>query len=184
MSLTRKAGGAFPNGPLIILYGSQTGTAEGFANSLARDARARGFDAKARDIEQYEPAGLADEDEAPVVFLVATHGEGEPTDSAAAFFQFLRDERCDNLKSLRFAVFALGNRQYEHFCGAGKWLDGQLAKLNAERFYALGTGDDDDDLDGDFERWTDGLWPALCGGDAGAGGGAGGGAKLPTRWKG
>ena len=64
----------FPNGPLVILWGSQTGTAEGFGKTLAREARQRGFKARSIDLEDYEPDDLAEE-EAPVVFLMATHGE-------------------------------------------------------------------------------------------------------------
>ena len=64
----------FPNGPLIILWGSQTGTAEGFGATLAREARQRGFKASSVDLEDYKPDELAEE-EAPVVFLMATHGE-------------------------------------------------------------------------------------------------------------
>ena len=64
----------FPNGPLVILWGSQTGTAEGFGETLAREARQRGFKARSIDLEDYEPDELAEE-EAPVVFLMATHGD-------------------------------------------------------------------------------------------------------------
>lgn len=64
----------FPNGPLVILWGSQTGTAEGFGKTLAREARQHGFKARSIDLEDYEPDELAEE-EAPVVFLMATHGE-------------------------------------------------------------------------------------------------------------
>ena len=161
VSLSKPVGGAFPRGPLLILWGSQTGTAEGFGNMLAREARQRGFDARSVDLEAYAPEKLADEDEAPVVFLMATHGEGEPTDNAAAFYKFLEDERCDNLKSVRFAAFALGNKQYEHFGAMGNWVDRKLAALGATRLYPLAIGDDDDDLEGDFETWRDGLWAAL-----------------------
>merc|ERR1719502_2436375 len=126
-----------------------------------REARRRGFDARSLDIESYAPERLAEEDEAPVLFLMATHGEGEPTDNAMSFYKYFEDERCDNLKSLRFAAFALGNKQYEHFCAMGKWVDRKCASLGATRIYELGLGDDDDDLEGDFERWCEGLWLAL-----------------------
>ena len=50
---------------------------------------------------RYPPEKLAEEDEAPVIFLMATHGEGEPTDNAVAFYRYFEEERCDNLKSLK-----------------------------------------------------------------------------------
>ena len=107
----------FPNGPLVILWGSQTGTAEGFGETLAREARQRGFKARSIDLEDYEPDELAEE-EAPVVFLMATHGEGDPTDNAVQWYKHLNNEaerQPGELRGVRCATFALGNRQYEHF---------------------------------------------------------------------
>ena len=164
VSLSRKRPSKedFPRGPLIILWGSQTGTAEGFGNDLMREARQRGFNAKSLDLEEYDHTKLSEEDEAPVIFLMATHGEGEPTDNAMGLFKYLEEERCDNLKSLKYTAFALGNKQYEHFCAMGKWIDSKAKALGATRLYELGLGDDDDDLEGDFEKWREGLWKALC----------------------
>ena len=34
-----------------------------------------------------------------------------------------------NLKSLRFAAFALGNKQYQHFCAMGRWIDAKATAL-------------------------------------------------------
>ena len=44
-------------------------------------------------MEAYPPEKLQEEDVAPVIFLMATHGEGEPTDNAAAFYRFFEEER-------------------------------------------------------------------------------------------
>ena len=110
--------------------GSQTGTAEGFGNDLMREARQRGFNAKSLDLEEYDHTKLSEEDEAPVIFLMATHGEGEPTDNAMGLFKYLEEERCDNLKSLKYTAFASANKQYEHFCAMGKWID---SKAKASR---------------------------------------------------
>ena len=63
---------------------------------------------------------------------------------------------------MRCATFALGNRQYEHFCYMGRWMDARLVAYGATRLCALGEGDDDDNLEADFERWKATLWEALC----------------------
>jgi NADPH-ferrihemoprotein reductase len=45
------------------------------------------------------------------IFLMATHGEGEPTDNAINFMKWLKsEERTPHiLNSLNFTVFGLGN---------------------------------------------------------------------------
>ena len=57
----------------------------------------------------------------PVFFLVATYGEGDPTDSAVEFQRWLLDagQRAPGcLAHVRYGVFGLGNRQYDQVrCG-------------------------------------------------------------------
>ncbi len=123
------------------------------------------------------------------IFLMATYGEGEPTDNAVSFIRFLNDSgvKSDSnagdennfaeekkgedfvlnddgfvFRDLEYAVFGLGNTQYEHYNATGKKVDSLLDKLGASRIAKLGLGDDDNDLEGDFENWRDNvLWPAL-----------------------
>ncbi|KAJ1616549.1 hypothetical protein T492DRAFT_1152331 [Pavlovales sp. CCMP2436] len=149
-------------GRLVILWGSQTGTAEGFAKTLEHEALERGFEAQHVDLEDYDVESLAQEP-GLVVFLMATHGEGEPTDNAVAFHAWLGsgDRPGDEMGAVRFAAFALGNRQYEKFCSEGIWVDERMAQLGAARVHALGQGDDDQDLEADFEHWRIGLWSEL-----------------------
>jgi len=121
------------------------------------------------------------------IFLMSTYGEGEPTDNAAQFMRLLwkksglkgpnsdaeeeeeekKGEEGDTLdptylKGLDYAVFGLGNKQYQFFNAMGKAADASLEKVGASRILEIGLGDDDDDLEADFENWKDNiLWPAL-----------------------
>lgn len=112
------------------------------------------------------------------VFLISTYGEGEPTDNSAAIVMELKsllniasdEEKKDDtplvgdhiLSDLHFSVFGLGNKQYEKFNAMGKFFDSALEHVGATRLAKIGTGDDDNDLEGDFETWKDlVLWPTL-----------------------
>lgn len=150
-----------------ILYGTQTGTAERFAKSLKSQLESKygattAFDLV--DLEHYD-GSIRLSREKIAFFLVATYGDGEPTDSSTEFFTWLSsivdtgdDTYCQNLK---FAVFGLGNRQYEHFCAMGKRLQKDMLALGAAPIAKLGEGDDDGDIDEDFEAWSTDLFTAI-----------------------
>lgn len=153
----------YPRGSLSIFFGSQTGTAEGFARIVMEEAKKQGFDARVIDLEDFSPEILSSTKLA--FFLMATYGEGEPTDNAAAFYKWLKNEDgsvpTDYLANLNFCVFGLGNRQYEHFNRMGKFTDEHLEIFGAKRVMPLGLGDDDGSLEDDFEKWRETLWSSL-----------------------
>lgn len=124
-------------------------------------------------MEEFDSEQLKNEEAA--IFLVATYGEGEPTDNAMDFYKWLVDKegKLDNnvLNKLNYCVFGLGNRQYEHFNAMGKIVDDRLQKVGAAKMYERGEGDDDADIEEDFQTWKSELWNTLVdklrGGDAG-----------------
>jgi len=143
-----------------IFYGSQTGTAEDFSHKLAAEAKRYKFGPEVIDIEEYETSELSSENF--VIFVVATYGEGEPTDNAKAFYDWLiSSQEQDLLKDVKYTVFGLGNRTYDHFNEMGIYFDRRLEELGAQRIYKLGLGDDDSSLEDDFASWKKGLWPVL-----------------------
>ncbi|KAJ1456874.1 hypothetical protein M885DRAFT_438997 [Pelagophyceae sp. CCMP2097] len=154
-----------------IYFGSQTGTAEGFAKILADEARAHGFAPRIVDLEDFEPETLCGEGRAEIaIFAMATYGEGEPTDNAHVFLRWCKEQKKEGsspLAGVRFSVFGLGNKQYEHFNAVGRQADGFLEALGGSRAHELGIGDDDDDLEADFVKWREGFW-AATGTEAGA----------------
>ena len=64
-------------------------------------------------------------------------------------------------QDVSYAVFGLGNKQYEHFAAVGKRLHKALAALGAVAVCPRGDGDDDDDIDADFDAWQADLLTAL-----------------------
>ncbi|EDO39434.1 predicted protein [Nematostella vectensis] len=149
--------------PLAIFYGSQTGTAEEFASRLAKDAQRYGikamvFDPEENDMEELTRMGEIDNSFA--IFVMATYGEGDPTDNAQEFYEWLQNDR-DDLDCLNFAVFGLGNKTYEHYNSMGRYVDKRLEELGGYRIYQRGEGDDDGNIEEDFVRWREEFWPAV-----------------------
>lgn len=73
------------------------------------------------------------------------------------------EEHDENLfKNVKFTVFGLGNKTYEHFNFIGRKIDERMEKFGAQRIFRRGEGDDDASIEDDFSAWKKDLWPALC----------------------
>lgn len=116
---------------LTILYGGETGNSAGLANSLGELAVARGVAARVVDMASYKPRRLKDEQD--LLVIVSTHGEGDPPQSALDLFDYVEGPKAPKLGALRFAILALGDSTYEHYCEAGKRLDRYFEQLGATR---------------------------------------------------
>jgi NADPH-ferrihemoprotein reductase len=166
---------------IVIFYGSQTGTAEEYAIRLAKEAKQKfGLASLVCDPEEYDFENL---DQIPedccAIFVMATYGEGEPTDNAVPLMQNLEDESFEfskgqrTLDGLKYVVFGLGNRTYEHYNLIGRKLDDTLTAMGATRIGERGEGDDDKSMEEDYLEWKDGMWndfAAIMGVEEGQGG--------------
>ncbi|XP_017346986.1 S-adenosyl-L-methionine-dependent tRNA 4-demethylwyosine synthase TYW1 [Ictalurus punctatus] len=154
-----------------IFYGSQTGTAKGFARELAEDAQVLGFESDVIDLKDYDPEDkLSDEctSKRICVFLMATYTDGKPTESAEWFCKWLEEASTDfrygktYLKGMRYAVFGLGNSVYVgHYNTVGKNVDKWLWMLSAARVMSRTEGDCDvvksrnGSIQADFQAWKE-----------------------------
>ncbi len=137
--IARQAGGGLVPGAapasaartLTVLHGGETGNSAGVARAFVASAGERGLAPKLVDLKDYKPRGLKTEQD--VVLVVATHGEGDPPQPAMDFFEFVEGPKAAKLPDLRFAVLALGDSSYEHYCAAGKRLDRRFEELGATR---------------------------------------------------
>jgi sulfite reductase (NADPH) flavoprotein alpha-component len=143
-----------PRLAIKVLFASQTGTAEGLAKKLTKEARSRGFDADLLDLSFLSLEALAKLDH--VVVIASTHGDGDAPDCAARFALQLQAARGTPLAGLKYAVLALGDRSYSKFCSFGQRIDERFAALGAIRL--ADRIDADGDVDEPFNSFRDALW--------------------------
>lgn len=116
---------------LTILHISETGNSTELAIRLSAQAVEQGLNPTLVDIADYKVRKLKEEQD--LLIITSTHGEGDPPQSGMEFFEFVEGRKAPALSELRYAVLALGDMSYEHFCGAGKRLDERFEALGAKR---------------------------------------------------
>lgn len=148
------------NTPLLVLYGSNLGTAEGIAHRIADEAQARGFAATAAPLDEY--VGRLPRTGA-VVIITATYN-GNPPDNAIRFCDWVSGKMLPAaaLQGVNYAVFGCGNRDWATFQAVPKLIDAQLEMHGARRVYEYGAGDARGDFDGQFRAWYAPLWTTLA----------------------
>lgn len=142
---------------VTILYGSQTGNAQGLAKKTGKTLEEKGFNVTVSSMNDFKPNNLKKVQN--LLIVVSTHGEGEPPDNALSFHEFLHGKRAPKLDELRFSVLSLGDSSYEFFCQTGKEFDERLEELGGTRIYQR--VDCDVDFDEPATEWIQGVLDGL-----------------------
>ncbi|KAG9097123.1 hypothetical protein FS749_007030, partial [Ceratobasidium sp. UAMH 11750] len=162
--------------PVLVLYASDGGAAEKVAKRLGQRAQARGLAARVQTLDSVPLAKLVDEegDEARMLFVTSTAGQGEPPQNGRDTFKAINAAAARGettlLSKLKYAVFGMGDSHYwprpedaHYYNKPGKDLDARLTELGGTRIAALGLGDDQD-ADGPqtgYKAWEPLVWKAL-----------------------
>lgn len=148
------------NTPLLVLYGSNLGTAEGIAHHIADDGATQGFATTVASLDDY----LGKLPTQGAVVVVTASYNGTPPDNAAKFCQWLQSGALESkaLQGVNYTVFGCGNRDWAAtYQAVPNLIDTQLEAHGARRIYGRGEGDARDDFDGQFRAWYGPLWSAL-----------------------
>src|SRR5918996_3700003 len=144
--------------PLTVLYGTDSGNAEGVADNATKAAAKSGFAARLVDMADTEPAEMAKTEH--LLVITSTWGEGDPPERAAAFYHALMADDAPRFDGVPFSVLALGDSSYVNFCETGRQIDARLEALGGKRIAPR------IDCDLDYEEpaaaWTKGALKELA----------------------
>ncbi|HRJ69274.1 MAG TPA: cytochrome P450 [Beijerinckiaceae bacterium] len=145
------------NTPLLVLYGSNLGTAEELAHRVADLATLNGFDTRFAPMDEF--AGNLPEQGGVVIFCSSYNGAAP--DNATQFVKWIQsDLPRDALAKVRYAVFGCGNSDWAAtYQSVPRMLDERMADLGGKRVAPRGEGDARTDLDSHFETWFGALRP-------------------------
>lgn len=136
---------------ILILYGSETGTAESYARQAAR--RLSRHHPQVMALDEYNTLEMSSEQY--VLVVTSTFGNGEVPGNAKNFYSWIQQQPTGAFDRLNFAVMALGSTVYPHFCAAGAALDRELSRAGGNRMVTMHQGDEIKGQAETFRQWLD-----------------------------
>ncbi|KSU63161.1 NADPH--cytochrome reductase [[Bacillus] enclensis] len=141
--------------PLLVLYGSDAGTAEGVAKELADTASFHGVRTEVSPLND-RVGSLPTEG---AVLIVTSSYNGKPPSNAGQFVQWLEEVKPGELEGVHYAVFGCGDHNWAStYQNVPRLIDEKLAEKGAERFSRRGEGDASGDFEEQLEQWKDSMW--------------------------
>ncbi|KWV91701.1 bifunctional cytochrome P450/NADPH--P450 reductase [Erythrobacter sp. YT30] len=143
--------------PLLVLYGSNLGSSEGFAHEVAQRGEFNGFDVTLAPLD----AHVDDLPSNGAVAIACASYNGKPPDNAAKFVEWL-DQTSADLSDVSYLMLGCGNSDWAAtFQEVPRLIDARLAALGAKRIVDTEELDARGDVDTQFHDWLDALIPQL-----------------------
>ncbi len=143
---------------LTIIYGSQTGNAEGVAEEAAEQAKNHGLTPTVIDMDEVDLTDLAKTER--LLVITSTYGEGEMPDNAQMLWDAICADDAPSFSQTFYSVLALGDTNYDEFCLAGILWDDRLAELGGQRIAQR--VDCDVDFDAPATEWLAEALPTIA----------------------
>ncbi|MBP7242605.1 nitric oxide synthase oxygenase [Amaricoccus sp.] len=143
----------------LILYASETGTAEGYARQAAR--RLGGLAPQVLSMDEVDVDQIARE--SLVLVIASTCRDGDAPANGQAFLDWLRSRKPGALVGVGFSVLGIGNRIYPKFCAAAVAYDAAFEAAGAERIAKLDLADEISGQSDTVKQWLEmfaKLWSA------------------------
>jgi cytochrome P450/NADPH-cytochrome P450 reductase len=143
------------NRPLLVLYGSDMGTAERIAKELADLARMHGIQTEVATLN--ERLGKLPTDGA--LLIVTSSYNGKPPSNARQFIQWLEQLEPGELEGVHFSVFGCGDHNWAStYQAVPRWIDEKLVEKGATRFSLRGEADASGDFEKQLDDWKTQMW--------------------------
>lgn len=112
----------------VILFASQRGRAKKLAEHTAQTLQSVDKTVELKPLAEITPDQLSQYHR--VLLITSTFGSGQSPESARKFEKKLNKTTLD-LSQLQFAILALGDKNYDRFCGFGRKFNQWLLNQNA-----------------------------------------------------
>lgn len=143
---------------LLVLYGSNLGTAEGIARHIFQTAHGYGIHALVAPLNDWKgklPKGA-------LVIIVTASYNGNAPHNASEFVEWLKTTGDHTEQGLRYAVFGCGDRSWSGtYQSVPRFIDDQLEAIGGNRLMPRGEADASSDIEQQTTTWLSQLWPLV-----------------------